>query len=100
MAIRARVVQADRSEAVANRSLKITTMKQEKQENLDPQRDRLSSKNDQSQASGTRGSSGDSIRRGTTDIGSTGNATRRGDSGISTKRNVTGSDYDGQVSGS
>ena len=74
-------------------------MKQNKS-NPDPQRDRLSG-NDQQQVSNQGGQSSDARTNsgGLTDMGTTGTATRRGDSGISTKRNVTGSDYDGQVSG-
>ncbi|GAB4092997.1 hypothetical protein [Flaviaesturariibacter terrae] len=67
--------------------------------NVDPQRDRLSN-TDKQQTSSGQGSDSRTNRGGTTDLGTTGNATRRGDSGISTKRTVTGSDYDGQVSGS
>gem|GEM_PF-5400701 len=69
----------------------------------DPQRDRLSGNSGLDQNTNGQGNqSGDarSSRGGLSDMGSTGNATRRGDSGISTKRSVTGSDYDGQVSGS
>jgi hypothetical protein len=79
-------------------------MKNENQKNIDPQRDRLSNNQQQQPVSGNSGSGESSDSRtnsgGLVDMGTTGNATRRGDSGISTKRNVTGSDYDGQVSGS